>query len=70
MKLKIYDEKEEGIYLKLEERSNRIVVVAVDESGNRIKNLLEFTKEGTIYLCESAECGDFKTDKKGRIETK
>lgn len=31
MKLKIYDEKEEGIYLKLEERSNRIVVVAVKE---------------------------------------
>jgi len=73
MKLYIYNEKvkrEEEIYLKFEKYGNDIFVVAADQNGVGIKNLLSFNDSGIVFLYPNVYCGAFQTEgERGYIKT-
>lgn len=74
MKLHIYNKPKKGkpkpeqeIWLKLKQRPDGIIVNAVNKIGKWDKCLIKFHSDGKIYRYTSANCGDFKVDKQGRI---
>jgi hypothetical protein len=74
MKLKVFEqeqEKEKEVILKLEEWSDGIVLIAVDEDGNKVVRgkLLRLQNNGMIHLYRAIDTDlGFQLDSKGRIK--
>jgi hypothetical protein len=69
-KFRVFDDKEaEPItYLKLVQDHDNVKLIAVDDDGTIVSNILSFTKNGYLYLnaCVRQDLG-FKLDNDGRL---
>ena len=68
---KVYDEKSEEVYLKLQSFSGGIKLCAVDRTGKAIRqgNILSIEQSGCVELDEAVNPDlGFQLDEKGRVK--
>lgn len=67
MAIKIYEEgkRKKDVYLKFRQEGDRVIVVALNENGEFLKNILDISENG-IHLCYSANNAGIATDEDGK----